>query len=234
MRGRWSRALAPVAVIALLALAGGAAAQSFDPGVEARNFSKTQERETIYGTPGFQAELAAISGRYEAAALAIQASDPERNFAGHLCAGGHTGCAGDVRLYDWGPKGYGIVRPFLYTARNGATISGHVWATRAGPPKRPGIVITTGAVQASEQMYWFTAQTLAKDGYVVMTFDAQGQGLSDEQGEAPDQSEGSPAQTDGRPFFDGTEDAINFFVSNHSHPSDPVPSCNSGTTHPTK
>src|SRR5690349_21097108 len=123
MRGGWLGALAPAAAAAVLGFAGGAAAQSFDPGLEARNFSKTQERQTIYGTPGFQAELAAISARYEAQALAIQASDPERNFTGHLCAGDESGCAGDVRLYDWGPKGYGIVRPFLYTARNGATIS---------------------------------------------------------------------------------------------------------------
>ena len=46
---------------------------------------------------------------------------------------GDDGCAGDVRLYDWEPKGYGIVEPVLFTARNGATISGHVWATEVGP-----------------------------------------------------------------------------------------------------
>ena len=39
----------------------------------------------------------------------------------------------------------------LFTARDGATISGHVWATVAGPAKRPGIVITNGSVQADEQ-----------------------------------------------------------------------------------
>ena len=69
---------------------------------------------------------------------AMQAADPERNFTGHLCASGEDGCAGDVRLYDWQAKGYGIVQPVLFTARNGATISGHVWATTAGPAKRPG------------------------------------------------------------------------------------------------
>ena len=73
-------------------------------------------------------------------------------------------------------------------------------ARRSGP----GIVITNGSVQAPEQLYWFAAQTLAKAGYVVLTSDPQGQGQSDERGEAPDENEGSPAQTDGRPFFDGT------------------------------
>jgi dipeptidyl aminopeptidase/acylaminoacyl peptidase len=139
-----------------------------------------------------------------------------------------------VRLYDWGPKGYGIVQPVLFTARDGATLSGHIWATRSGPAKRPGIVITNGSVQAPERVYWYAAQTLAKAGYVVMTWDPQGQGLSDTQGEGADQGEGTPAQSDGRPFFDGTEDAINFFLSTPAHKYEPVPSCNSGTSHAAK
>ena len=89
----------------------------------------------------------------------------------------------------------------LFTARDGATLSGHVWATVAGPAKRPGIVITNGSVQADEEMYWYAAQTLAKAGYVVLTFDPQGQGQSDTYGQSPDQNEGVPAQTDGRPFY---------------------------------
>ena len=101
----------------------------------------------------------------------------------------------------------------LFTARDGATLSGHVWATAPGPRSGPGIVITNGSVQADEQMYWYAAQTLAKDGYVVLTFDPQGQGQSDTLGQAPDETEGVPAQTDGRPFYDGTEDAIDFFLS---------------------
>src|SRR5204862_904397 len=152
----------------------------------------------------------------------------------HPCARGDGPCAGDARLYDWGPKGYGMVKPVLYTARTGATSSGRVWVTKSGPSVRPGIVITNGSVQADEQMYWYAAQTLAKAGYVVLTFDPQGQGLSDTYGEAPDQNEGYPAQTDGRPFYDGTEDAINFFLSTPKHPYEPVPSCNTGTSHAAK
>src|SRR5213078_1531581 len=175
-------------------------------------------------TPEYRQLLAQISTQNEAASVAMQAADPERNFQGHLCARGDDGCAGDVRLYDWQANGYGIVQPVLFTARNGATLSGHVWATKAGPAKRPGIVITNGSVQADEQLYWYAAQTLAKDGYVVLTFDPQGQGQSDTQGESPDQQEGTPAQTDGRPFFDGTEDAIDFFLSNPKNPYEPLPS----------
>jgi hypothetical protein len=95
-------------------------------------------------------------------------------------------------------------------------------------------VITDGSFQADEQMYWYAAQTLAKDRYVVLTFDPQGQGQSDTLGQAPDTLEGVPAQTDGRPFYDGTEDAINFLVSTPSHPYEPVPSCSTGTSHAAK
>jgi dienelactone hydrolase len=219
--------------IALGLICGPSAASAFDPVYEAKNYSKTLERARIHMTPEYQLQLRrqSIENNNQAALALLR--DPERNFI-NLCGNGFDGCAGDVRLYDWGPKGYGIVEPILFTARSGATLSGHVWATRAGPARRPGIVITNGSVQADEQMYWYAAQALAKAGYVVMTFDPQGQGQSDIFGEAPDRLEGVPAQTDGRPFFDGTEDAINFFLSDAEHPYRPVPSCETGTSHAPK
>src|ERR687894_375280 len=135
----------------------------------------------------------------------------------HICWHGQRDCAGDVRLYDWESKGYGMVEPVLFTARSGATLSGHVWATRSGPARRPGVVITTGSVQAPEELYWGQAATLAKHGYVVLTYDVQGQGASDVLGEAPDRFEGVPSQA-GQPFYDGTEDALDFLLSG---PADP-------------
>jgi dienelactone hydrolase len=219
-------------VAALMAFAP--AASAFDPQAEAENYGKGNERSAIYSTPGYQLLLRQVSVQNRAAAMAMQAADPERNYLAQLCATGEDGCAGDVRLYDWQAKGYGIVQKVLFTARDGATLSGHVWATKAGPAKRPGIVITNGSVQAPEQVYWFVAQTLAKHGYVVMTWDPQNQGQSDSQGEAPDQNEGFPAQSDGRPFFDGTEDALNFFFSTAAHPYVPQKSCQTGTSHAPK
>src|SRR3954452_15822687 len=235
VRRTFGRLLPPTLVPAVIVvLVAPAAAQAFDPAAEAQNYAKTQERQSIYNTPEYQLVLRQVSAQNRAAALAIQAADPERNFSAHLCASGEDGCAGDARLYDWQAKGYGIVRPVLFTARSGATISGRVWATRSGPAKRPGIVITNGSVQADEQLYWFAAQTLAKAGYVVLTSEPQGQGQSDELGEAPDQLEGSPAQSDGRPFFDGTRDALDFFLSTPKRPYRPRPSCESGTSHAPK
>jgi dienelactone hydrolase len=207
---------------------------TFNPVVEAQNFSITQQRQTIYDTPQYQSQLAIDSAASTAQALATEAADPARFFTDDVCWNLGNGCAGDIRLNNWASNGYGLVRPVLFTARNGATLSGHVWATVAGPAKRPGIVLTNGSVQADEQMYWFAAQTLAKEGYVVLTFDPQGQGQSDTYGQAPDQNEGVPAQSDGRPFYDGTEDALNFLLSTPKHPYQPVRSCSTGTSHATK
>ena len=177
-------------------------------------------------SPAGQLLLREVSHRNLTAALQAQVNDPERGFVTDLCWSGMDGCAGDARLYDW----KGLVQPVLFTARNGATISGRVWATRPGP----GIVITNGSVQADEQMYWYAAQALARAGYVVLTWDPQGQGQSDTFGEGSDRNEGFPAQTDGRPFFDGTTDALNFFLSTPAAPYVPVKSCTTGTSHAAK
>lgn len=215
-------------------LAGAMPPAAFNPLVEARNFSIGQQRQAIYDTAQYQTQLAADSAASTTRALATEAADPGRFFTDDLCWNLGNGCAGDIRLYNWVADGYGIARPVLFTARDGATISGHVWATVAGPARRPGIVITNGSVQADEQMYWYLAQTLAKAGYVVLTFDPQGQGQSDTFGQAPDQNEGVPAQTDGRPFYDGTEDALDFLLSTPQHPYEPVPSCSTQTSHAVK
>jgi len=228
-----------LALAAASALVGAGSSQaampsSFEPVLEAQNFAITQERQTIYDTPEYQAQLTEQSASNLTEALGEEANDPGRLFSDDLCWNGGNGCAGDVRLYDWQKNGDGLVQKVLFTARDGATLSGRVWATRAGPKKRPGIVITDGSVQADEQMYWYAAQALAKDGYIVLTFDPQGQGQSDTLGQAPDEAEGVPSQTDGRPFYDGTEDAIDFLLSSSKHPYEPVPSCETGTSHAAK
>lgn len=88
---------------------------------------------------------------------------------------------------DWGPP-RGTVAAVSYPNRYGARISAHVWA-----PSVPFTDPVTGAVSngpfpalivvngygAFENSYWGMAQSLAEAGYVVMTFDPQGQGLSD-------------------------------------------------------
>ena len=207
---------------------------AFDPALEAQNYAKVGERLAyVTLTPEFQLRLQQANIDNETSSAQIPVDDPERNFAGNVCANGGNECAGDVRFYDWPEAGFGIREPVLFTARNGSTLSGHVWATRPGPAQRPAVVITTGSVQAPERLYWGLAAVLAKHGYVVLTYDTQGQGLSDTFGEGADRLDGFPSQ-EGRPFYDGTEDALDFLLSSAADPYDPRPSCTTGTDHSAK
>jgi dienelactone hydrolase len=217
--------------VALAALPASAGAFSVDQ--EGRNFQKTGERNQYEtASPEYQQMLRERGAEREAELAGIRSSDPERSPDG-LCANHMDGCAGDVRFYSWEKDGYGMRRPVLYTAASGATISGHIWATRAGPAQRPGVVITPGSVQAPEELYAYAAATLAKRGYVVMTYDVQGQGYSDQQGAAPDQDENSQAQ-DPNAFLDGARDSLEFFLSAPDRKYVPRKSRTSGTVHSDK
>ena len=228
----FGRLLAAVVIGGTLVLV--AAAQAFDPALESKNFAKTSEREQyVTLTPEFQTRLTQANVDNLASLAAIKANDPERDSSGNVCANGGQECAGDVRFYDWPDNGFGMREPVLFTARNGSTISGHVWATEGGPAKRPLVVITNGSVQAPEQLYWGQAATLAKHGYVVLTYDPQGQGRTDTNGEGVDRLDGVPSQ-EGRPFYDNTEDALDFALSTPDALYDPRPSCTTGTDHSAK
>lgn len=202
----------------------------FDPAVEMANETRQMQRQSEYLTPDYQQRLMLESFASFQESLAILASDPERQFLTDLCWSNGIPCAGDVRLYDWESKGYGLVKPVLFANRTGAIISGHVWATRAGPASRPLVVITSGSIQATEQMYWWAAQTLAKAGYVVLTTDPQHQGRSDTYGEGADAFEGVPSQSQGNTFYDGTVDALDFMLSTPAKPYCPQPA-RSGNSH---
>lgn len=141
----------------------------------------------------------------------------------------------------------GLRVPIAYTNRYGALIRGNVFAPLPGARDPytgerltgpfPGIVITTGSVQGSERMYFWLAQDLAERGYVVMTYDLQGQGTSEtfphenEQAnalpfcnpfappQAPEMSgcPGVPAQQASN-FVYGTQDALSFFLATPQRP----------------
>jgi dienelactone hydrolase len=140
----------------------------------------------------------------------------------------------------------GTMRPVAFTNRYGALLRGDVFAPKPGAhdpytgarlrPPYPGVVLTTGSVQGSERMYWWLAQDLAERGYVVLTYDVQGQGRSEtfphlgqvdalpfcnpfatpgnlEQFGCP----GVPAQQPSN-FVYGTQDALSFFLSTPDKP----------------
>lgn len=218
-----------VLLVALAFVAADAGAQESFSERDEMNRAKSGERAAEHQTPEYQAELDKREQENAQSLATTLAADPERNPA-TVCAIGGNACAGDVRLYDFEERGRGIARPVLWTARNGSTVSGRVWATRSGPAKRPVVVITNGSIQAPEQIYWWAAQTLAKQGYVVLTWDPHQQGRSDSLGEGADVNEGSPSQTEGNGFYDWTQDAIDFVLSTPSQPFCPRPS-RSGTSH---
>ena len=215
---------------------------------EARNVAATGQNPLGAGplTAGVVAETFA----YQKARAQALLADPERRPNPNPCSTVLL-CPVDPRLQQWTAND-GLVERVLYTSRSGATISGRVWATRTGPAKRPGVVIVNGSIVGFEEIYWFAAQSLAKAGFVVMTFDAQGEGNSDQFGAHPDQLEAAFAGTpvlgllgpkpaagfglggNGLPFYDGGADALDFMLSTPSQPFVPVPSRTSGTSHADK
>lgn len=215
---------------------------------EASNVSVSQQN--ILGSVAFLPGVAAATTAYQQARLQTLLNDPERQPNPNPCSTVLL-CPLDPRVQRWTDKD-GRVEPVLYTSRSGATISGHIWATRSGPAKRPGIVIINGSIVGFEEIYWFAAQALAKAGFVVMTFDAQGEGMSDQFGQAPDQLEAAFAGTpvfgllgpqpasgrglggNGLPFYDGGADALDFLLSTPARPYRPVPSRVTGTSHADK
>jgi alpha-beta hydrolase superfamily lysophospholipase len=117
----------------------------------------------------------------------------------------------------WTEAGRGRVAPISFKALNGSTLRGHVFVPPASvrKPKAgfPGVVITDGSVQAYEELYFWAAEDLAEAGYMVMTYDVQGQGDSDLFGEdCPGACSGVPYQQDYN-FFQGAEDSLSFFLS---------------------
>ncbi|MCW2709883.1 MAG: hypothetical protein JWR64_668 [Marmoricola sp.] len=142
----------------------------------------------------------------------------------------------------------GLSERVSFTNRYGALLHGTVYRPRPGARDPytgqvlrgpfPGAVITTGSVQGSEGMYRWLAQDLAERGYVVLTYDVQGQGGGETLPHEPapgsqsnalpfcnpfatpqDGEEygcpGAPAQQLSN-FVVGTQDALSFFTSTPS------------------
>lgn len=229
-----STAVLATASALILGFIPTASATPVNPIDDAKNIAMSSQRGAkILTDPAFVAKAAAAAASYTANRLKTILTDPERRISPNACSV-PTLCVGDVRLGDW----QGLKKPVLFTARNGAVLSGNVWATANGPAKRPGIFIINGSVAGYEQSYWWAAQSLANAGYVVLTFDVQGEGMSDQFGAFPDKLEGVgagiPPFFGGLPFYDGAQDALNFFLSTPSSPYVPVPSRSTGTSHAAK
>jgi dienelactone hydrolase len=125
-------------------------------------------------------------------------------------------------LKRWTEAGRGRVAPVSFRSVNGSTLRGHVFAPVASRPRPeggfPGVVITDGSVQAFEELYYWAAEDLAEAGYVVMTYDVQGQGDSDLAGDdCPGKCSGVPYQQSYN-FYQGAEDSLSAFLDAHKNP----------------
>src|SRR3954452_22690352 len=128
-----------------------------------------------YINPVFTADLLAQAARPNRPALSPAMAVPGWN-------------SGNPYRKDWAGT-RGEMTPVSFTNRYGALVHGDLFAPlpgahdpytgRALQGPYPGVVITTGSVQGSERMYWWLAQDLAERGYVVLTYDVQGQGRSE-------------------------------------------------------
>ena len=204
---------------------------------EQTNYFKNGEEPQRQTTdPAFQQRLQEQNGTNLADYLAREASDPSwappSGSAGNLCSTWQEECAGDPYLYPGVDPFYaseGVVTPVVFYDAECARISGRVWVPKTSKPgdRLPGVVIETGSVQASEPPYWWFAQTLVRNGYVVMTFEVRGQGRSDNH--TPDGTPGSNFESS--VFWDGLVNVIDFF---RSQPSTPYPhNVTCAGTHPT-
>jgi len=105
-----------------------------------------------------------------------------------------------------------------FPSSDGAQLRGHIWlppkSEPAPPGGYPGVVITDGSIQAYENLYFWAAEGLAQYGYVVMTYDVQGQGHSDlvPANCSPSACPGVPYQQNYN-FYQGAEDSLSWFLS---------------------
>ena len=246
------RRFAPL--IAALALAAPASAAGPEPGSQeyvARDMQNMEDANGRVRGPNGQLEnpayLPALVTEGTAMGLhqlAQQVASPTRLAAtpGNVFPGWNVG--NPLRAGWDGRRGQRV--QVAWTNRYGALIRGSVFAPLEGArdpytgrrlkPPYPAVVVTTGSVQASERMYWWLGQDLAERGYVVLTYDVQGQGTSEtlpHQGPVNDfpfcnpfaepadgeqyGCPGTPAQQPSN-FVHGTTDAIAFMLSKPSAP----------------
>src|SRR3954449_5472269 len=240
-------------LLALLAVPGGALADGPQPGSLEYLQRDNQNQADAYGrntdqqlgNPAYMHALQSDHGAELVNQLAQQAAVPTRLAItpGNVFPGWN---GGNPLRRGWNGR-RGQIVPLQYTNRYGALIRGHVFAPLPGAkdpytgaklePPYPGVVITTGSIQGSERMYFWLAEDLAERGYVVLTYDVQGQGMSETLPHENDQVNalpfcnpfaapadgedfgcpGVPAQQDSN-FVHGTQDALSFFLSTPDKP----------------
>ena len=218
-------------------LAAASSAYAFDAAQEAQNFSKITERERyITATPEFQTELQKQNVRDAVQYPKIIANDPSAELRGqHLRAPDERVRRRRplLRLAEEGLRPH-APRPVHGARRRDAL--GHRLGDAIGPGDAAGRSSSpparcrrrrrsTGAWRRLSPSTATSSSPTTSRARAARTPSAP----------APDRQEGVPAQA-GQPFYDGTEDALNFFFSNPKNPYVPQKSCGNanngvGTSH---
>src|SRR3954452_17879437 len=188
---------------------------------QANQYCATERLQDEYGSPAFGSTFWAETPGIYAGQNVEMLTDPTHPHVtlAQFIPGGTT--TDPYRTIDrWTQAGRGRGGKLRFTADDGAKLNGYLFR----PPSRmhgryPGVVITTGSIQGYQNMYYWAAEGLAEAGYEVLTYDVQGQGMSDTFGvdctppAVPSGScKGVPFQQSYK-FYQGTEDALNYFVS---------------------
>ena len=237
--------------ILMAATAGWAAGPA--PGTPEYFQRDTENMRDAYGrqtapdgqlSPNYLAETPGGTNAEYLQQVANQAANPTRPIVdpGQWFPGWNQG---NAYRQGWSGK-RGIEIPVAFTNRYGALLRGDVYAPLPGARdpytgKRlrgpfPAVVITTGSIQGSEKMYRWLAHDLAERGYIVLTYDVQGQGTSEtfphqgpqadfpycDQSAEPAEGEqnscpGVPSQQSAN-FVYGTRDALTFLLSTPKRP----------------
>ena len=233
--------IAALSLVVTAALAAPATAAPADPQADARNMADAYGRITGPGgqlqNPAYLPSLVAATNARYVEQLLTQVASPLRLAltAGNLVPGWNVG---NPLRAGWTDT-RGQSRRVAFTNRYGALLRGTVWRPLPGAKDPytgrkltgpfPGVVITPGSIQGSQGMYVWLAPDLAERGYVVLTYDVQGQGTSETLPHEdsplnqpivpfcnPLDCHGVPSQQLGN-FTTGTEDALDFFVSDPQH-----------------
>jgi dienelactone hydrolase len=241
------RTTALAALATCLLLAAGAQAAGPKPGTPEYVERDNQNIQDAYGRQTGQQ----LTSAFTQAILVEHTENGLHQLAEQVATPGHLAITPGQWFPGWNGgnpfrRGWtgtrGMRTRISYPNRYGALIRGDVFAPLPGArdpytgkelkPPFPGVVITTGSVQGSERMYWWLAQDLAERGYVVLTYDVQGQGTSETLPHQNDEINalpfcnpfappadgedfgcpGVPAQQDSN-FVYGTKDALSYFLS---------------------
>jgi hypothetical protein len=227
---RWVTAALLAVLSATAAPVIAAAPAGSSPGTPAYFARDLRNIEAAYGrgvtqleTPGYLPALARDGIELEASQLAGQAQRPMQpaltlgeavpEGVGNPDRDGWAGTRGEMVPVSFPAYDAAVLRGTLFAPLPHAR-DPYSGARLVGP--YPSVVIVTGSIQASAGVYRWLAEDLAERGYVVLTFDVQGQGQS-ETFPHDGSLDGVPSEQQSS-FDNDTENVISWMLSTPARP----------------